>query len=843
MTHADSPRTKAIFALASGVLVIAVIALLGLVGAARAAEPTGYGELTRFGEPGDLEGQLDETQTRAIGADPTDNSVFILDEYKKATKKERFLRLQKFSANPAGEYSLKASKKFIEKAREELQVEPTVQGLAVDPALKRVYLLGVDVREKGLGQDSKVHGVGELVAATLYAFTTELTEAPGTSGGVLDAPAELKAQSTTPGEALLEPHGIAVDPASHEVVIVAHEDAGKNEEDKITSATDHYVLQRITSEGKLGARYVDKTNLLKEEQSTGERFAFPNSPTVVASEGTERVYVSFNQGLAEVPYEFTSSTAPKLSAGPVTGVEGGITPLSNGGAISSAEGTIYGANAAGIKNEEPGSEPRAGIVALSADTGAEIGWTGGAQQHESEPKDKCVISQRNFSLPPLVAAGSGGKVFAIAPEFLLREVEGEPTIELVENPPGSGEFEEVETPNPETLPPPFFPGVIELGPGGAGCPQASATAPVAKVNGIEVKSEEAVKLGSEVIFSSQVEQADALKVEWNFGDGSTETVSTDEYQSTSAKHKYTTEGTFTVTEKIYSDDLGAAGQAVYTGGHLSTPTLTVTRTVLVGALPPKAQFTGPSTVTVGQVASFTSHSTDPNGAEGLPLEYSWNFGDGSPIATGATPSHSYAAAGPYTVTLTVTDKLGKKSSASQPITVTPAGGGGGGGGGGGNGGGSGNGGGGGGSGSGGGSSGGGGGSTTSGATTPASGGVLSYVVRLASTALSVAKNGAFALKVDCGGQSSCTGNAVLRTVSAVSSGAGKHKSILTLASGSFAIAGGQVKSLTLHLTGGARSLLGRLHVLRAKVSIVARDIAGTSHTTTMLVTLKAAKHH
>jgi hypothetical protein len=121
--------------------------------------------------------------------------------------------------------------------------------------------------------------------------------------------------------------------------------------------------------------------------------------------------------------------------------------------------------------------------------------------------------------------------------------------------------------------------------------------------------------------------------------------------------------------------------------------------------------------------------------------------------------------------------------------------------------------------------------------------VLSYVVRLASTALSVAKNGAFVLKVDCGGQSSCTGNAVLRTASAVSSGAGKHKSIMTLASGSFAIAGGQVKSLTLHLTGGARSLLGRLHVLHAKVSIVARDVAGTSHTTTMLVTLKAAKHH
>ena len=107
----------------------------------------------------------------------------------------------------------------------------------------------------------------------------------------------------------------------------------------------------------------------------------------------------------------------------------------------------------------------------------------------------------------------------------------------------------------------------------------------------------------------------------------------------------------------------------------------------------------------------------------------------------------------------------------------------------------------------------------------------------------MSKAGAFALKVDCGGQSSCTGSLVLRTASAVSGSAHKKKAVLTLASGSFTIAGGQVKNVSVHLSSKARALLSRLHVLRAKASIVARDAAGVSHTTSLLVTLRAAKHH
>ncbi|MEK7315590.1 MAG: putative Ig domain-containing protein [Candidatus Eisenbacteria bacterium] len=79
---------------------------------------------------------------------------------------------------------------------------------------------------------------------------------------------------------------------------------------------------------------------------------------------------------------------------------------------------------------------------------------------------------------------------------------------------------------------------------------------------------------------------------------------------------------------------------------------------------------GPYTGVAGIAVSFNgSGSSDPDGDV---LTYSWNFGDGG-SATGATPTHIYAAGGLYTVVLTVADNgtpaLSDNSTTSATITA------------------------------------------------------------------------------------------------------------------------------------------------------------------------------
>ena len=67
-----------------------------------------------------------------------------------------------------------------------------------------------------------------------------------------------------------------------------------------------------------------------------------------------------------------------------------------------------------------------------------------------------------------------------------------------------------------------------------------------------------------------------------------------------------------------------------------------------------------------------------------------------------------------------------------------------------------------------------------------------------------------------------------------------------LASGSFTLAGGQVKMVTLYLSTRGRALLARTHLLRAQATIVAHDPAGAKHRAQSIVTLrpaKATRHH
>ena len=111
-----------------------------------------------------------------------------------------------------------------------------------------------------------------------------------------------------------------------------------------------------------------------------------------------------------------------------------------------------------------------------------------------------------------------------------------------------------------------------------------------------------------------------------------------------------------------ADDLTA--QFVATNASTFTDGFTIHRGDPPPNVAPTAAFTSSSS---GLTATFDGRtSTDPDG----PItSYSWDFGDGTPAGSGAQPSHTYAAADTYQVTLTVADSAGATNSITRPVTV------------------------------------------------------------------------------------------------------------------------------------------------------------------------------
>lgn len=135
---------------------------------------------------------------------------------------------------------------------------------------------------------------------------------------------------------------------------------------------------------------------------------------------------------------------------------------------------------------------------------------------------------------------------------------------------------------------------------------------------------------------------------WNFGDGSTGS-------GEIATHAYSTAGNYTVTLKVTDD-----------AGRVSSP---AQQGVNVGTNGPTASFTtSPSSPTTGQSVSFNGSASSAQSGRTI-TSYAWDFDDGT-TGSGVTTTHSYAAAGNYTVTLTVTDSIGQTASTSRNVNVT-----------------------------------------------------------------------------------------------------------------------------------------------------------------------------
>jgi PKD repeat protein len=159
-------------------------------------------------------------------------------------------------------------------------------------------------------------------------------------------------------------------------------------------------------------------------------------------------------------------------------------------------------------------------------------------------------------------------------------------------------------------------------------------------------------VGQNVFFSAIGSTAGAghtiVSYRWTFGDGV-------EGANVNDGHAYSAAGTFRVQLTVTDD----AGQSVTS--EATEVTVGTGNPVPVITFSPK---TPAATTTVSFDSSGTTYF---NGA--TPTTYQWTFGDGV-SSTLAKPTHAYAAAGIYSVILTVTDSQGRVGTTTVTVTVS-----------------------------------------------------------------------------------------------------------------------------------------------------------------------------
>ncbi len=139
----------------------------------------------------------------------------------------------------------------------------------------------------------------------------------------------------------------------------------------------------------------------------------------------------------------------------------------------------------------------------------------------------------------------------------------------------------------------------------------------------------------------------AITYQWDFGDG------TAKVAGASATHTYPTAGSYTATATATNSiSLSASSSKSVTVGIQAPTNLTSS--------------SSPYPASIGQTVTFTANATDPGG---LPLSYSWAFGDGA-TTTGNPVTHVYTSANTYTVTVTASN--GSLSTTGSSLQLVQA---------------------------------------------------------------------------------------------------------------------------------------------------------------------------
>lgn len=502
--------------------------LLMAMASAMSAQAAMSGEIGRYAPGSTVKIRLN---TNAFGVDPTDNSVYIAGE--EGVENSGKFRLQRFKMNPAAKAGgeLLSTVKFqppAEPAGKLEETEPGIEGIAIDHAKNRIYVLvRYERAEEPFSRD--------YAATLLYAFelnaSNELVDASGTSEGILTGFSTLKpasTETTAAGAALLEPTGIAVDPVNHSIEILA----------EVFTGARHIAVQEILEDGAAGKRWVSPRSTT-QEQEEGTLGAEGSSSPVVSASG--RIYFQREGVVMQVPTSLESTVKPTPLFSFTPFEEGKVSESLLEFGVANAGGTNYGAtlalaekegrqslysitevfpyHVASGKVEPEAGGPYTGVLELNlSEAGepsrvSERGWTGGGP----ETAKTCSIGFKGETYA-MVAAGSGEDVF------------------VLNNPTGeTGE-------------------IVEFGPGGKGCPTAAVAPMRAEVAGKAVTT---VTAGTPVKLVTEA-TANVTSIEWSFSDGSpSETVTTGQYQTAVLKHTFTKGGKVKVTAKVKTDDLAS----------------------------------------------------------------------------------------------------------------------------------------------------------------------------------------------------------------------------------------------------------------------------------------------